>query len=78
MLRLKTFIHQKRFLQKQGSSAGQTTPTGQQKDEDDWTGTIDHRLIEDHRLKWQKRFDRLCYLLAVAIVIYTLYQWWEN
>lgn len=78
MQRLRTFIHQKRFLQKQGSAAGHSHSTEQTKYADDWDGTIDHRLVEDHRLKWRKRFDAVCYFLAAAIILYTLYQWWSG
>lgn len=78
MQRLRTFIHQKRFLQKPSAPASQTSPAREENNEDDWGGTIDHRLVEDHRLKWQTRFDLVCYVLAVAIILYTLYQWWSG
>jgi len=73
---LKTFIHQKRFLQEEDhTSSGISQISDFQEIEDDWSGTIDHRKVEDHRLKWQSRFDRIVYLIAAVFVVYVMYQW---
>jgi hypothetical protein len=75
MQRLKTFIHQKRFFQEQDHASSPVSPVPElQQIEDEWE-IIDHREVEDHRLKWQGRFDRIVYLLAAVFIIYVLFQW---
>lgn len=72
MQRFKTFVHQKRFEKGSIQPSPNLAPP---QDEDDWSGTIDHRLVEAHRLKWEKRVDWFVYLAAAAFIIYTVYRW---
>ena len=76
MHRLKTFIHQKRFFQREEPVSSRYSRSHEKElFEDDWEGTIDHRKVEIHRIKWQKRFDRVVYLVTVLLIVYTVYQW---
>lgn len=73
---LKTFVHQKRF---QDGQVDKFTPVSRlsssRKEEEEGDSTIDHRLVEAHRLRWQKRVDWVMYILAAAFLLYSMYQW---
>ena len=80
MQRLKTFIHQKRYFEETGQSVKRSIKPKRKKNiaDDDWNGTIDHRKVEAHRLRWQKNIDRIIYFIAAGFVLYALFQWFSG
>lgn len=69
---LRTFFHQKRFRNRENEESSDY-PGASKTDGKPPDPIIDHRQIEDHRLKWEKQADWILYLLAAALILYGLF-----